>query len=339
EVCEPDGREPAAAPPPPAVPDRPEHPPGLSDIVGQKRTVEWLEICARAAQKTGRPMEHALLSGGPGLGKTTIARILAKEMGVGFTETTATTIRTPAHFLGMLVGLRPRDVLFIDEVHGLDGPCQDFLLSALDRRRIHLVISEGAQTRAVIVELEPFTLIAATTDPAHLTQALRSRFAVQHELVSYSEDEIGTIIARAVTRAGERIARAAARELARRSRGNAREALRLLGAARILAQVSEASEISRDIALRSVAHLGIDDHGLRPEERRLLTLLVEERRAIGLRTIADSLDADEKTIREIHEPHLVREGWIRRTPWGRMATKKAIAWLKAEAPPMSLAGV
>ncbi|MBN1418327.1 MAG: AAA family ATPase, partial [Planctomycetes bacterium] len=276
------------------------------------------------SERSGKPMPHTLLTGPPGLGKTTIARLVAQELGVGFRETSATAIRTPVQFLGMLAGLRPRDVFFVDEIHGLDAACQDFLLSALEGDRLHLSISHGVQTRNVTVLLDPFTLIGATTDPAHLSNPLLARLKNARELEPYGVNAIAEMIARAAGRAGDAIAPEAVYELARRSRGNGREAIRLLDAARILTQASGASAISGDIACRSAEHLGVDENGLRAEERRLLAFLVAERRAVGLRTSADFLGLDDKTVRDIHEPYLVRSGWIRRTPWGRKATDKAV---------------
>jgi len=214
----------------------------------------------------------------------------------------------------------------VDELHGLDPTCQDFILSALEDRVVRLSISQGAYTHDMMVHLDPFTLIGATTNRADLSDPFLSRFKTKRELEPYSVDAVAEILARAAGRAGDGIAPAALLDLAARSRGNAREAIGLLDAARILAQASGASVISQDIAVRSAEHLGIDEHGLREEERRLIVFLVSERRAVGLRTLADSLGLDQKTVRDVYEPYLVRTGWIRRTPWGRKATDKAIEW-------------
>ncbi|MBM3288388.1 MAG: hypothetical protein FJY88_13740, partial [Candidatus Eisenbacteria bacterium] len=229
------------------------------------------------------------------------------------------------------------DVLFVDEIHGLDEPCQDYLLTALAGGRVNVLISHGSKTHTVSVVLEPFTFIGATTDPQHLKTPFIDRFGNRHDLEPYAVEETAEIIASAAERTGLRIDREAVHELARRSRENPREALQLLDAARILAQAGEIEEITRECAARAAQYLGVDEDGLRPAERRILTFLAGRDGPVSLRTIADTLNLDQETVRAVHEPYLIRAGFILRTMHGRMATAKARARFGGPASPVAVA--
>jgi Holliday junction DNA helicase RuvB len=313
----------------------------LAAFVGQRRAVENLELAARAARRRGAPLGHVLLSGPGGLGKTTLARIIAHEMDAPLQSALGPLIEQPAQLIGLLGRLPEGGVFFIDEVHRLPRSCMECLYGALEDGVIDVPLAEGSRTRTVRLRLERFTLVGATTRPGALEAPFRDRFRIQERLELYGRGELAELIERAAPRLGARIDADAADGIARRSRGVPREALRLLERARDVAEsrvereggADLAGDLAGDLATAIAAadveeaagRLGIDAHGLWPDDRRIVELLLDCSRPLGLGAIASTLGLDRETVRRVHEPHLLAAGWILRGPRGREATLKARA--------------
>jgi Holliday junction DNA helicase RuvB len=306
-------------------------PGSLAEIIGQEHAVEGLSVAVEAARLRGDALGHVLLSGEPGLGKTTLAGALAREMGSRLHTAMGGQLKEPANLIGLLGRLEPRDVLFIDEIHGLRRPVTECLHAAMEDRVIDVVVLERGRVRPLRVELEPFTLAGATMEPGLLPEAFRARFGIRARLEPYAEDIIALIVERAGPALGLEVPPGAAMAIARRSRGTPREGLRLLRSARDVAQVARSSVIEVSHVEESARLLGIDPDGLGPEDRRILEVLVAHRRPggsprpcpMGIQTLAAMTGIDLVTIRNNHEPYLLRKGYLVRTARGRAATLKA----------------
>jgi Holliday junction DNA helicase RuvB len=300
----------------------------LAEVTGQERAVEGLSLAIEAARIRRDALDHVLLSGEPGLGKTTLAGALAREMGSRLHAAMGADLKEPAHVIGLLTRLEPRDVLFIDEIHRLERPVTECLHSAMEDRMVHLVVAERGSVRPLRVALEPFTLAGATMEPGVLPEAFRARFGIRTRLEPYSEEVLAQIVERAAPALGLEALPDASMAIARRSRGTPREALRLLRRARDAAQTAGSAVIEVSHVEESARLLGIDPDGLGPEDRRILEVLVRHRRPsgsqrscpMGLQTLAAMTGIDQETIRNNHEPYLLRKGYVVRTARGRDAT-------------------
>ena len=294
----------------------------LDDFVGQERVKEQLEIALAAAKARGEALDHVLLAGPPGLGKTSLAYIVREELGVGIR-----TIAGPAvekkDIAAILTSLEARDVLFVDEIHRMSRTAEEILYPALEDFRIDIVMGEGAAARTLTLDLPPFTLIGATTRTGLLTTPLRDRFGLTFRLDYYDPGELGTIVHRSARILGVEIAEEPAEEIARRARGTPRIANRILRRVRDVAQVRHQGAITTEIAREALTLLEIDEQGLDREARELLRSIVEkfDGGPVGLSTLAASLGEEQETIEDVYEPYLLQLGFIQRTPRGRTITK------------------
>jgi holliday junction DNA helicase RuvB len=306
----------------------------LGDFVGQERVKEQLEIALVAAKARGEALDHLLLAGPPGLGKTSLAHIVREELGVGLR-----TIAGPAvekkDIAAILTALEPRDVLFVDEIHRLSRTAEEILYPALEDFRIDIVMGEGAAARTLTLDLPPFTLVGATTRTGLLTTPLRDRFGLTFRLDYYDPGQLGTIVHRSAGILGVEIAADAAEEIARRSRGTPRLANRILRRVRDVAEVRHHGSITTEIAREALGLLEIDEQGLDREARDLLQTIAGkfEGGPVGLSTLAASLGEEQETIEDVYEPYLLQLGYIQRTPRGRTITKLGRAHIGA--PPAS----
>ena len=294
----------------------------LDDFVGQERVKEQLEIALTAAKARGEPLDHVLLAGPPGLGKTSLAYIVREELGVGIR-----TIAGPAvekkDIAAILTSLEARDVLFVDEIHRMSRTAEEILYPALEDFRIDIVMGEGAAARTLTLDLPPFTLIGATTRTGLLTTPLRDRFGLTFRLDYYDAGELGQIVHRSARILGVEIAAEPAEEIARRARGTPRIANRILRRVRDVAQVRHQGAITTEIAREALDLLEVDERGLERIDRGLLRAIVEkfEGGPVGLSTLAVSLGEETDTIEDVYEPYLLQLGFLQRTPRGRIVTK------------------
>ena len=302
----------------------------LDDFVGQERVKEQLEIALAAAKARGEALDHVLLAGPPGLGKTSLAYIVREELGVGIR-----TIAGPAvekkDIAAILTSLEERDVLFVDEIHRMSRTAEEILYPALEDFRIDIVMGEGAAARTLTLDLPPFTLIGATTRTGLLTTPLRDRFGLTFRLDYYDPGELGTIVHRSARILGVEIAEEPAEEIARRARGTPRIANRILRRVRDVAQVRHQGAITTEIAREALTLLEIDEQGLDREARELLRSIVEkfDGGPVGLSTLSASLGEEQETIEDVYEPYLLQLGFIQRTPRGRTITKLGRAHIGA----------
>jgi Holliday junction DNA helicase RuvB len=302
----------------------------LDDFVGQERVKEQLEIALTAAKARGEALDHVLLAGPPGLGKTSLAYIVREELGVGIR-----TIAGPAvekkDIAAILTSLEPRDVLFVDEIHRMSRTAEEILYPALEDFRIDIVMGEGAAARTLTLDLPPFTMVGATTRTGLLTTPLRDRFGLTFRLDYYDPNELGLIVHRSARILGVEIAPEAAEEIACRSRGTPRIANRILRRVRDVAQVRHQGSITTDIAQEALQLLEIDEQGLDREARELLRSIAEkfDGGPVGLSTLAASLGEEQETIEDVYEPYLLQLGFIQRTPRGRTITKLGRAHIGA----------
>ena len=297
----------------------------FDDFNGQPKVVENLEIFVEAAKYRGEPLDHTLLYGPPGLGKTTLSNIIANELGVGFKITSGPVLDKPGDLAGILTSLEPNDVLFIDEIHRLSPVVEEYLYSAMEDYRIDIMIDKGPSARSIQIDLNPFTLVGATTRSGMLTAPLRARFGINMHLEYYDPETLKKIIKRSAMLMRVPIEDDAALEISRRSRGTPRIANSLLRRVRDFAQVKGNGTITSDIANLSLRALNIDQYGLDEIDNKILLTIIDKFKGgpVGLSTIGTAIGEDAGTIEEVYEPYLIMEGFIKRTPRGRMATPLA----------------
>jgi holliday junction DNA helicase RuvB len=306
----------------------------LAEYVGQEKIVDNLRVFIRAARERREPLDHVLLFGPPGLGKTTLAHIIAHEMGAPLRTTAGPVLERAGDLAAILTNLEPGEVLFIDEIHRLGPTVEEILYPALEDFRLDLVIGQGPAARTVKIELPRFTLVGATTRTGLLTAPLRSRFGIVHRLDFYRPAELGRIVTRSARLLGIAIDDGGAQEIARRSRGTPRVANRLLRRVRDFAQVDGASSIDEAAARRALGLLEVDEYGLDELDRRLLAVLIEQYQGgpAGISALAATVGEDRGTLEDLYEPYLIQEGFLQRTPRGRVATQKAYRHLALEPP-------
>ena len=297
----------------------------FNDFSGQQKVVDNLRVFVEAAKYRGEPLDHTLLHGPPGLGKTTLSNIIANELGVGFKITSGPVLDKPGDLAGILTSLEPRDVLFIDEIHRLSPVVEEYLYSAMEDYRIDIMIDKGPSARSIQIDLNPFTLVGATTRSGLLTAPLRARFGINLHLEYYSPEMLQKIIKRSAAIMRVPIDDDAAIEIARRSRGTPRIANALLRRVRDFAQVKGNGRIDRDIARLSLSALNIDQYGLDEIDNKILLTIIDKFRGgpVGVSTIATAIGEDTGTVEEVYEPYLIMEGFIKRTQRGRMVTPLA----------------
>ena len=297
----------------------------FGDFSGQQKVVDNLRIFVEAAKYRGEPLDHTLLHGPPGLGKTTLSNIIANELGVGFKLTSGPVLDKPGDLAGILTSLEPNDVLFIDEIHRLSPVVEEYLYSAMEDYRIDIMIDKGPSARSIQIALAPFTLVGATTRSGLLTAPLRARFGINLHLEYYDADTLQTIIERSAGILGLPIDAEAAGEIASRSRGTPRIANALLRRVRDFAQVKGNGRIDLPIAQIALEALNIDRYGLDEIDNKILLTIIDKFRGgpVGIGTIATAIGEDSGTVEEVYEPFLIKEGFIKRTPRGREVTEMA----------------
>ncbi|WP_404811344.1 Holliday junction branch migration DNA helicase RuvB [Hydrogenovibrio thermophilus] len=297
----------------------------ITDYIGQQAVREQLQLSIHAAKMRNEHLDHVLLYGPPGLGKTTLSNIIAQEMGVTLRQTSGPVIEKPGDLAAILTRLEPNDVLFVDEIHRLSPIVEEILYPAMEDFQIDIIIGEGPAAQTVKIDIPPFTLVGATTRAGLLTSPLRDRFGIVQRLEFYSEDELAQIVSRSANILGMDTQLDGALEIARRSRGTPRIANRLLRRVRDYAQVKGNGIITADIADAALNLLEVDPLGLDKMDRRLLELLIEkfESRPVGIDSIAAALGEERGTIEDVIEPFLVQQGFLVRTPRGRVVTQTA----------------
>jgi holliday junction DNA helicase RuvB len=302
--------------------DRSLRPRKLDDFVGQERVKEQLAIALQAAKARGEALDHVLLVGPPGLGKTSLAFIVREELGVGIRTVAGPALERKGDMAAILTGLEDRDVLFVDEIHRLNRAVEEILYPALEDFRLDIVVGQGPAARTLTLDLPPFTLIGATTRTGLLTTPLRDRFGMTFRLDYYAPEELATIVHRSARILGVEIADEAAVEIAGRSRGTPRIANRILRRVRDVAEVRHEGVVTSAVADEALALLEVDDHGLERTDRKLLRAIVEKFSGgpVGLSTLAVALGEEPDTIEDVYEPYLLQLGFIQRTPRGRIVT-------------------
>ena len=301
----------------------------FGDFAGQEKIVDNLRVFVQAARQRGEALDHTLLHGPPGLGKTTLSNIIANELGVGFKVTSGPVLDKPGDLAGLLTSLDENDVLFIDEIHRLSPIVEEYLYSAMEDYRIDIMIDKGPGARSVQLTLAPFTLIGATTRSGLLTSPLRARFGINCHLEYYGHEVLESIVKRSAHLLGVPMTDEAALEIALRSRGTPRIANSLLRRVRDFAQVKGSGKIDTDIARYALEALNIDKYGLDEIDNKILTTIIDKFGGgpVGITTIATALSEDPGTVEEVYEPYLIKEGFIKRTPRGREVTQLAYTHL------------
>nr|WP_315054054.1 Holliday junction branch migration DNA helicase RuvB [uncultured Brevundimonas sp.] len=315
--------------------DRALRPQTLSEFVGQSAAKGNLKVFIDAARARGEALDHVLLFGPPGLGKTTLAQIVSRELGVGFRATSGPILAKAGDLAAILTNLEPRDVLFIDEIHRLAPQVEEILYPAMEDHVLDLIIGEGPSARTVRIDLAPFTLVGATTRAGLLATPLRDRFGIPLRLEFYTPDELTAVIRGAARKMGAPIDEGGAREIASRARGTPRIAGRLLRRVRDFATAEGAEVIDRLVAARSLARLEVDEAGLDSLDRRFLKALIENYGGgpVGMDTLAAAIAEARDAVEDVIEPYLLQQGFIQRTPRGRMACARAYEHLGLTAPP------
>ena len=306
----------------------------LAEYIGQRKVCENLSVFLAAARGRGEPLDHVLLTGPPGLGKTTLAYIIAREMAAGLRMTAGPMIARAGDLAGILTNLQPRDVLFVDEIHRLSPQVEEILYPAMEDYRLDALIGEGPMARTMKVDLPPFTLVGATTRPGLLSQPLHGRFGIALRLDFYDVEALATIVTRSAGILGIRVEPEAAREIGARSRGTPRIANRLLRRLRDFAEVAGKSGLDLATAREALKRLEVDEHGFDELDRRILHTIIEKFGGgpVGIGAIAASLGEDRGTLEDLYEPFLIQAGFLQRTPRGRVASALAYRHLGITSP-------
>ncbi len=306
----------------------------LAEFIGQAKAKEQLAIALEAARSRGEALDHVLLFGPPGLGKTTLANLIANELGVGYQQTSGPALQIQGDLTAILTNLRQHQVLFLDEIHRLQPVLEEKLYTALEDYKLDIMIGQGPSARTHVMELKPFTFVAATTRPGMLSSPLRSRFGILLRLEFYTDDELRFVVTRSAKVMDIAIDEDGAAEIAMRSRGTPRIANRLLRRVRDYAQVRAEGRIDRTTAQRALEMLEVDAHGFDELDRRLLRTIIEKYDGgpVGLNTLAAALAEEQDALEEVYEPFLIQIGFLDRTPRGRVATRLAYEHLGIEMP-------
>ncbi len=309
-------------------------PRSLEDYVGQERVVRKMRVFLEAARGRGEALDHVLLFGPPGLGKTTLAHIVAAEMGTSIRTTSGPVLERAADLAAILTNLERGEVLFIDEIHRLGPTVEEILYPALEDYALDLVIGQGPAARTMRLELPPFTLVGATTRAGLITAPLRARFGIVHRLDFYAPAELGRIVRRSGRLLDIEVDQEGSEEIARRSRGTPRIANRLLRRVRDYAQVHGSGHIDRDAAEKALELLEVDEYGFDEVDRKILASLIEQYQGgpAGIQALAASIGEDRGTLEDLYEPYLIQEGFLQRTPRGRVATRRAYEHLGIDPP-------
>jgi Holliday junction DNA helicase RuvB len=313
-------------------------PPTLAEFVGQERVKEQLAIALDAAKARGEALDHLLLAGPPGLGKTSLAQIVRRELGVGIRQVAGPALERKGDMAAILTALEPRDVLFVDEIHRLNRAIEEILYPALEDFRLDIVVGQGPAARTLTLDLPPFTLVGATTRTGLLTTPLRDRFGLTFRLDHYANDELAAIVRRSAAILGVDVAADAAEEIARRARGTPRIANRILRRVRDVAEVRHAGVVTSEIAEEALELLEVDEAGLERFDRELLRAITDKFGGgpVGLSTLAVALGEEPDTIEDVYEPYLLQLGFLQRTPRGRIITEHGREHVGSPSPSASL---